>query len=121
MCFVISRANCFRFSTNLSSLTTATANRNANTRNVIASTRIESSASPLPSPVRSPARTPVNRGPCCQALYDFDAENPGEVGFKEGDIIVLNQKIDDNWFQGTVHGKTGMFPISYVQVLVPIG
>ncbi|XP_015782585.1 endophilin-A isoform X1 [Tetranychus urticae] len=78
-------------------------------------------ASPLPSPVRSPARSPVNRGPCCQALYDFDAENPRELEFKEGDIIQLNQKLDDNWFEGTINGKTGIFPISYVQVLVPIG
>ncbi|XP_015782586.1 endophilin-A isoform X2 [Tetranychus urticae] len=77
--------------------------------------------SPLPSPVRSPARSPVNRGPCCQALYDFDAENPRELEFKEGDIIQLNQKLDDNWFEGTINGKTGIFPISYVQVLVPIG
>ncbi|KAI1301658.1 Endophilin-A [Halotydeus destructor] len=91
---------------------------NSNTSNW--SRPITTSASPLPSPVRSPARTPVSRGPCCQALYDFDAENPGEIGFKEGDIIVLNQKIDDNWLQGTVHGKTGMFPSSYVQVLVPL-
>jgi len=30
-------------------------------------------------------------------------------------------KIDDNWFQGQFNGKIGMFPVTYVQVLVPLG
>lgn len=80
-------------------------------------------ASPLPSPMRSPARTPMPAKPtqpCCTALYDFDPENPGELGFKENDVITLIQRVDENWFEGSVNGRTGYFPQSYVQVTVPI-
>ena len=78
---------------------------------------------PTPSPRPSPATTPT-RGPpvmpSCQALYDFDAESPGELSFKEGDTINLKTKIDDNWYEGTLNGRTGYFPVTYVSVLVPL-
>lgn len=91
--------------------------------------------------MRSPAKPPQPaqpQHPCCIALYDFDPENPGELGFKvkfkifknklvkrkfdfqENDIITLLQRVDDNWYEGKVNGKQGYFPQSYVEIKVPL-
>jgi len=78
--------------------------------------------SPSRPPSRPPSRvtSPVQKIPSCKALYDFDSESKDELGFKEGDIIKLKTKLDENWFEGELGGKVGMFPVDYVEIIVPL-
>ncbi len=53
-----------------------------------------------------------------KALYNFKGQNNDELNFKKGDEIILTQKEDGGWWEGTTQdGKTGWFPANYVKEL----
>lgn len=49
-----------------------------------------------------------------QALFDFDPQEEGELGFHRGDFIQVLDNSDPNWWKGACRGQTGMFPRNYV-------
>lgn len=52
-----------------------------------------------------------------KAAFDFDPQEEGELKLKKGDIIVVLDRSDPNWWRGTCNGKEGMFPAPYVTEL----
>ncbi|XP_004412809.1 PREDICTED: sorbin and SH3 domain-containing protein 2 isoform X9 [Odobenus rosmarus divergens] len=63
--------------------------------------------------------TPEKEKLPAKAVYDFKAQTSKELSFKKGDTVYILRKIDQNWYEGEHHGRVGIFPISYVEKLVP--
>nr|XP_021137948.1 arf-GAP with SH3 domain, ANK repeat and PH domain-containing protein 2 [Columba livia] len=55
-----------------------------------------------------------------RALYDCDADWEDELTFRTGEVIVVSDKEDSNWWKGWIEGqphRQGVFPASFVHVL----
>ncbi|KAK4654523.1 LOW QUALITY PROTEIN: ESCRT-0 subunit protein hse1 [Podospora pseudocomata] len=52
-----------------------------------------------------------------RALYDFLPSEPGELEFKKGDVIAVLESVYKDWWRGSLKGKTGIFPLNYVEKL----
>ncbi|XP_067383016.1 sorbin and SH3 domain-containing protein 1 isoform X7 [Channa argus] len=53
------------------------------------------------------------------ARFDFRAESLKELPFQKGDIVYIIRQVDQNWYEGEHHGRVGIFPRSYVELLPP--
>ncbi|KAG7459640.1 hypothetical protein MATL_G00212830 [Megalops atlanticus] len=70
---------------------------------------------PLPPPVDYDPAAPPNYVEKVVALYSYDAEKPGDLAFKEGDVIYVTQRNESGWCEGVLNGVEGYFPGNYVE------
>jgi len=54
------------------------------------------------------------------ALYDFSATHPDDLALKEGDIVQLVKKINDDWLEGRIGNHQGIFPLSFIDIKIPL-
>ncbi|XP_072138529.1 sorbin and SH3 domain-containing protein 1 isoform X19 [Mobula birostris] len=54
-----------------------------------------------------------------RAKFDFKAQTLKELPFQKGDIVYIYRQIDQNWYEGEHHGRVGIFPRSYIELLPP--
>ncbi|RMB90957.1 hypothetical protein DUI87_32555 [Hirundo rustica rustica] len=51
--------------------------------------------------------------------FNFQAESPKELTLQKGDIVYIHKEVDRNWLEGEHHGRVGIFPSNYVEILPP--
>ncbi|XP_012147954.1 rho guanine nucleotide exchange factor 38 [Megachile rotundata] len=56
--------------------------------------------------------------PYAITLYPFNAQFPNELSFAVGEVVHLIKHIDSEWMEGMIDNQKGIFPISYVNIIV---
>ncbi|EJU03500.1 hypothetical protein DACRYDRAFT_99146 [Dacryopinax primogenitus] len=84
----------------------------------------ETAAAVRPAPAPAIAPVPVSTSPPTEptisrvrALHTFEATQRGELAFEKGDIIKVVDRAFKDWWRGQLRGKTGIFPVNYIEVL----
>ncbi|KAK9874664.1 hypothetical protein WA026_005486 [Henosepilachna vigintioctopunctata] len=53
-----------------------------------------------------------------RAKYNFLAKTHLELSLAKGEMVIITRRVDSNWYEGKIGGRRGIFPASYVDVLI---
>ncbi|KAL3277601.1 hypothetical protein HHI36_012943 [Cryptolaemus montrouzieri] len=53
-----------------------------------------------------------------RAKYNFLAKTHLELSLAKGEMVIITRRVDNNWYEGKIGGRRGIFPASYVDVLI---
>uniref|UniRef100_A0A8D8ZZP8 Sorbin and SH3 domain-containing protein 1 n=1 Tax=Cacopsylla melanoneura TaxID=428564 RepID=A0A8D8ZZP8_9HEMI len=56
-----------------------------------------------------------------RAKFNFVAQTHLELSLVKGELVTLTRRVDNNWFEGRIGNRRGIFPVTYVEVLVEPG
>ncbi|XP_022069212.2 SH3 domain-containing protein 19-like isoform X1 [Acanthochromis polyacanthus] len=81
---------------------------------------LSDSQSILPAEQKELPEPATVSGPRCVAVFDYEGEEEDELTFCQGDVIALLQLIGQEWGRGQIHGRIGIFPLSFTEVIEPL-
>ncbi|XP_055795115.1 SH3 domain-containing protein 19-like, partial [Salvelinus fontinalis] len=70
-----------------------------------------------PSGEKSQLVTAPVSGLRCVAQFDYEGEEEDELTFYEGDVISLTEVIGQELGRGQIHGRIGIFPLAFTEVI----
>ncbi|KAM6971730.1 SH3 domain-containing kinase-binding protein 1 isoform 2-T2 [Tautogolabrus adspersus] len=75
------------------------------------------------SPVSDPSVRPGRRGEQirkrrCKAAFSYVPQHEDELGLKIGDVIEIIAEVEEGWWEGSLNGKTGMFPSNFTKEIL---
>lgn len=57
----------------------------------------------------------------CNYIYPYSIPiNVLRINLQENDKIFLKRSVNEEWLEGEINGKTGIFPMCFVRVVVPL-
>ncbi|KAM6953789.1 SH3 domain-containing kinase-binding protein 1 [Aplochiton taeniatus] len=90
--------------------------REAGPKKTLKSDLANGSATPLSEPSVRPARKGEQiRKRRCKAAFSYAPQNEDELELKIGDVIEIIGEVEEGWWEGSLGGKTGMFPSNFTQ------
>jgi len=68
-------------------------------------------------PMRRIHTTPPTRTKLVRAIYNFDGGASDELTFRADDVIEVKKEVSDDWWIGEIHGRSGLFPSSFCEIV----
>ncbi|XP_076245277.1 rho guanine nucleotide exchange factor 37 isoform X2 [Calliopsis andreniformis] len=78
----------------------------------------EATSDQVESTINNSSLNTLDVKPYAITLYPFNAQFPNELSFGAGEVVHLIKHIDSEWMEGTIDNHKGIFPMSYVNIIV---
>ncbi|XP_064203572.1 vinexin isoform X3 [Anguilla rostrata] len=72
-----------------------------------------------PDAMDFPPKREEKKMKAARAKFNFQAQSPKELTLQKGDVVYIHRQVDGNWFEGEHHGRAGIFPATYVEIIPP--